>query len=100
VGIFSAIAGDMNISPLRGGVEWVCRKPEKRFSLSVLVDAEREEQEYRYTLTVQINGTKAEVYAESLKRITYPSGDGETSEKVLFYTVAAQPPCPGSALFL
>ncbi len=86
VGIFSAIAGDMNISPLRGGVEWVCRKPEKRFSLSVLVDGEREEQEYRYTLAVRVNGTKAEVYAESLKRITYPSGDGETSEKVLFYT--------------
>jgi predicted ATPase len=64
VGIFQAINGDVNLPLLRGGMEWVCRKPETRFSLEILVEGVKASQEYRYDLSIQINGTKAEVFKE------------------------------------
>jgi len=47
VGIFQAINGDVNLPLLRGGMEWICRKPETRFSLEILVDGAKASQEYR-----------------------------------------------------
>lgn len=84
--IFSAISGDINVPSLRGGSEWVCRKPEKRFTLSVVVGGDQSNQDYAYTLTVQVNGTKAEVYAEQLLLRTYRPRSEKPIERILFQT--------------
>lgn len=86
VGIFQAINGDVNLPLLRGGMEWVCRKPETRFSLEILVDGTKTTQEYRYELTVQINGTKAEVFKEDLTLLTHEKGEWPPKERNLFVT--------------
>ena len=86
VAIFPAIAGDVNFPALRGGIEWICRKPGKQFTLSVLVGAENGKQDYRYTLTIQVNGTKAEVHTEELTLLTYRPRSETSIEKSLFYT--------------
>jgi len=86
VGIFQAINGDVNLPQLRGGLEWVCRRPENRFSLEILVDGLKDSQEYRYDLTIQINGVKAEVFKEELVMLTYGKRKGHPTEKTLFVT--------------
>ncbi len=86
VGIFQAINGDVNLPQLRGGLEWVCRKPENRFSLGIVVDGLKSSQDYRYDLTIQINGTKAEVFKEELVLLSYGKRNGQPTIKNLFVT--------------
>ena len=86
VGIFQAINGDVNLPALRGGMEWVCLKPSKQFTLEILTDSHHDNQEYRYQLTIQVNGTKAEVFNEELKVLTYGIKGKPPKEKALFYT--------------
>lgn len=87
VGIFQAINGDVNLPALRGGMEWVCLKPNKQFTLEILTDSPNKNQDYRYDLTVQVNGTKAEVFEEKLTLLTYGSrSKTPPKEKALFYT--------------
>ena len=86
VGIFQAINGDVNLPLLRGGMEWVCRKPETQFSLEILVDGVKASQEYRYGLAIQINGTKAEIFKEELTLLTHGKRKGQPKEKNLFVT--------------
>lgn len=86
VGIFQAINGDVNLPLLRGGMEWVCRKPETRFSLEIRVDGAKATQEYRYDLSIQINGTRAEVFKEELTLLTHGKGKGPPRAKNLFVT--------------
>ena len=93
IGIFQTINGEMNLPGLRGGIEWVCLKPETQFSLSVLAGGENEKQDYRYDLTVQVNGTKAEVHEEKLTSITHRMRS-EAKEKQLFYTKQGEPGSP------
>jgi predicted ATPase len=84
--IFTAIAGDVKLPALRGGIEWICRKPEKQFSISVTLSSDNAQQDYRYDLTVQVNGTKAEVHAEELTLLTYGSQKAKPKPKILFKT--------------
>jgi len=70
-GIFQAINGDVKLAPVRGGVEWVCRKPAKAFSLELILDSDAPSQDYRYAVTVRINGAKAEVLGEELALVKY-----------------------------
>ncbi|MEA3643185.1 MAG: AAA family ATPase [Lamprobacter sp.] len=86
VSLFSAIAGDLNLPALRGGIEWVCRKPEKRFSLTLVVSGERENEEYRYHLGIQVNATKAEVQEEELIWLQYGPGSQTAKEMSLLQT--------------
>lgn len=95
VAIFPAIAGDVNLPALRGGIEWVCRKPEKQLQLSVTVSSDREKQDYRYSLTVLVNGAKAEVFAEELTLLTYSPRREEPREKILFRTSQEETGTPG-----
>jgi predicted ATPase len=81
IGIFQAINGDVNIPALRGGIEWVCLKPENHFTFEVVVDGIKEKQDYLYKLTVQANGTKAEVFQEELTLLI-----NNTKERVLYTT--------------
>lgn len=67
-------------------MEWVCRKPETRFSLEILVVGVKASQEYRYGLTIQINGTKAEIFKEALTLLSHGKGEWPPKEKNLFVT--------------
>ncbi|MDY0221509.1 MAG: ATP-binding protein [Desulfobacterium sp.] len=95
VGIFQAINGDVNLPLLRGGMEWVCRKPENQFSLEILVDGLKASQDYRYSLTIQINGSKAEVFKEELALLTYGKGNGQPKVNTLFVTKQEESTTPG-----
>lgn len=86
VAIFPAIAGDANLPPLRGGLEWVCKKPEKQFTLSVVLDGPNKNEDYKYTLTVELSGTKAEVFHEQLTLLTYRPRSETPTQKSLFQT--------------
>ncbi|MEA1052953.1 AAA family ATPase [Lamprobacter modestohalophilus] len=86
VSLFSAIAGDLNLPALRGGIEWVCRKPEKRFSLTLVVSGEQGREEYRYHLGIQVNATKAEVQEEELIWLQYGPRSQTAKEKSLLQT--------------
>ncbi len=91
VGIFQAINGDVNVPALRGGIEWVCLKPHKQFTLEVLTDGAHKNQDLHYKLTIQLNGTKAEVFEEELSVLSH----SPKKEKKLFNTQQAESTNPG-----
>ncbi|MFH1139463.1 MAG: AAA family ATPase [Pseudomonadota bacterium] len=95
VALFPAIAGDVNLPALRGGMEWICRKPEKAFSLVVTTEGDTKKHDYRYELTVQINGTKAEVHREDLTLLTYGPRRQAPREIILFQTKQEETSSPG-----
>jgi predicted ATPase len=95
IAIFPAIAGDISLPALRGGLEWICLKPENMFSLSILAGSDKEDQDFRYELTVQVNGAKAEVYREELFLITYGPRKKSPKERRLFQTKQEEATSPG-----
>lgn len=94
-GIFQAINGDVNLPPIRGGIEWICHKPAKKFSLVVTVQSDNENQDYRYQLEVQVNGVKAEVVHEELALLKYGVRSSAPKETRLFYTQQQEASAPG-----
>ena len=95
VGIFQAINGDVNLAPIRGGMEWVCRKPAREFSLQVTIGSDVNDQDYRYELAVQTNGAKAEVVREELHLLKYGPRSQSPRESRLFYTKPQEASAPG-----
>lgn len=64
VGIFQAISGDINLDPLRGGAEWVCRKGTNAFTLEAVL--EYAGNDYEYSITVKVGEVRALVVEEKL----------------------------------
>ncbi|MBQ1782174.1 MAG: AAA family ATPase [Gammaproteobacteria bacterium] len=95
VSIFQAINGDVNLPQIRGGMEWVCRKPAREFTLTLTLGGETEQQDYRYSLSVQVNGAKAEVSGEELVLLKYGSRSQTAKESRLFYTQPQEANTPG-----
>lgn len=96
VGIFQAINGDVNLGPIRGGIEWICHKPTKSFSLIATLESENPNQDYRYHLEVQVNGVKAEVILEELVLLKYGArSNSKPKESRLFYTQEQEASPPG-----
>lgn len=95
VGIFQTINGDVNLPPIRGGMEWVCRKPAREFTLELVLGGESENQDYRYELSVQVNGAKAEVSREELVLLKYGPRSQTPKETRLFYTQPQEGNTPG-----
>jgi predicted ATPase len=95
VGIFQAINGDVNLAPIRGGMEWACRKPANEFTLELLLGSDLKNQDFRYELTVQISGAKAEVVHEELTLLKYGPRSPSPKESRLFYTQAQETTAPG-----
>ena len=95
VGIFQAINGDVNLPPIRGGLEWVCRKPGKEFSLELILNDNSPSQDYKYELCIQINGAKAEVSKESLTLQKYGPRSKHPRERSLFHTASDEGATPG-----
>ncbi len=71
IGITEAIVGDSNISSLRGGLEWICKKPESGFSLELIFDGLKKTIDYKYFIEIKINGSRAEILNESLIKLEY-----------------------------
>ena len=92
VGISQAIGGDVGMPAIRGGFEWVCRKPENEFTLMVLIKRSAT-QDYEYSLSCTINGNTSEVHSESLDVHTI-SSEGKESKapwtKNLFRTAVGE----------
>ncbi|MEW6379960.1 MAG: AAA family ATPase [bacterium] len=85
--ITATIAGDTELSNIRGGIEWVVRKPETSFGLEVLVQDPRQETiEYRYTIKIAANSVRAELASESLVRMKYRPYSSTPIEQKLYYT--------------
>ncbi len=64
VGIFPAIGGAINLIPIRGGVDWVCRKGAKEFTLETVM--EYDGKDYNYSITVEVGDAKALITEEKL----------------------------------
>ena len=79
-GLEAALAGDITLTSIRGGVEWATLKPETQFTLEVLIQGRDDRTDYLYSLTV---GTKprVQVNAESLSIIKRDKNDVKSSQK-------------------
>lgn len=64
----STLAGDPQISALRGGVEWAALRPKTQFTLKVLVGIEDDRTDYLYSVTIETL-PRVQLFAESLDRI-------------------------------
>lgn len=93
IGISQAINGDVNVPPLRGGFEWVCRKPHDTFTIKVKVERS-EKQDYQYSITCKVNETKAEVFYESLIILTKTGKNKTPKERVLYKTAEEEASTP------
>ncbi|MCB1825843.1 MAG: AAA family ATPase [Candidatus Competibacteraceae bacterium] len=68
--ITAAIAGDAELPGIRGGLEWIVRKPESQLRLEVLIqDPVVDIIDYRYVIEIAVSGVRAELVGESLTRI-------------------------------
>ncbi len=95
VGIYPSIQGDVNLLPIRGGVEWVCCKPTREFSMVITLNTEDKDIEYRYVLSVLVNGVKAEVSGEELTLLKYGPRSQTPREIRLYYTQPQESAAPG-----
>lgn len=94
VPISQAINGDVNLPPIRGGFEWVCRKPSDKFTIKMIFH-KSEKQDYQYTITCKVNDTKAEVFYETLSVLTQSSKKKSPTETFLFKTAEEEANTPG-----
>ena len=95
VGIYPSINGDVNLPPIRGGVEWVCCKSTREFSMVITLNTEDKDIEYRYELSVLVNGVKAEVSGEELTLLKYGPRSQTPREIRLYYTQPQESVAPG-----
>ena len=72
--VYQSIKGDQNISPIRGGVDWVCRQGTNQFKIET--EIEYDGQDYSYSITVEVDKAKALITEEKLMQNT----------KRMFYT--------------
>ncbi len=87
VSIFDAINGnsDTKLPALRGGIDWVCLKRHTQFTLEVLADGVKKNQDCRYVLKIGVNQAYAGIIDEKFSLLTYESeSGGAAEEKVLF----------------
>ncbi len=66
--VYQSIKGDQNISPIRGGVDWVCRQGTNQFTIEA--ELEYANQEYIYSVSVKVDKTKALITEEKLMQAT------------------------------
>lgn len=75
-GFEAALAGNITIPSIRGGVEWATLKPETQFTMEVLIQGRDDTTDYLYSLTVATK-PHVQVNAESLSIITRNKNDAE-----------------------
>lgn len=95
----SALQGDAVTSPIRGGLEWVARKPGNSFSLSSTVSNSDEATEFEYNIECEVVGGQCKLRSEQLIRRKFRfSTKGKRhknpSQIQLFRTDAVDPESP------
>lgn len=66
--VYQSIKGDQNISPIRGGVDWVCRQGTNQFKIET--EIEYDGLDYTYSITVEVDKAKALITEEKLMQNT------------------------------
>lgn len=99
IGIYQAIQGDVNLPQIRGGKDWVCRRPSNIFSLEIILSTKDKDIDYRYSLIVQVNGIKAEVSEEELTLLKYGPRSQKPKESRLYYTQQQGNSTPGISAY-
>ncbi|QTA84086.1 AAA family ATPase [Desulfonema magnum] len=67
ISLSSALQGGTNVTGLRGGIEWVCRKGQNVFSLQITVEG-GERTEFVYTLEAEVVNQNCLIKKERLER--------------------------------
>ena len=84
--ILSSVNGDSELSPIRGGLDWIVRKGETECELQVLVGNDADDTDFIYTIQLhKSNGTRFDLSYESLESVR-KKNKGITDTKRLFYT--------------
>lgn len=84
--ILSSVNGDNELSPIRGGLDWIVRKGKTECELQIVVGNENSEIDYRYTLNLRrVNGSRFELCGEVLESI-HKRQRSVPITKNLFYT--------------
>jgi predicted ATPase len=84
--ILSSVNGDSELSPIRGGLDWIVRKGETKCELQILVGSDDVDINYKYTLgLIKINGSRFELCEERLESIRNKA-KSENDIKILYYT--------------
>ncbi|CDN32201.1 ABC transport protein, ATP-binding subunit [Mucinivorans hirudinis] len=90
--IQSAISGDQVTTPIRGGSEWFIRKGADDCTLSVLVDSESKNFDYKYEIKLKRNSEKSvELSYESLW-IVAKGEKSQVKTRQLYYSVGEGSP--------
>lgn len=76
--ITAALAGDMALASLRGGLEWCSRIPNNQFTIEITAGLPHSNIDFLYSITIETNTNSARIISEYLKK-TNP-------DKSLFYT--------------
>jgi predicted ATPase len=80
----TALVGDSSLPALRGGLEWMARKPENIFTLAVLVEGLfQKNHDYLYSITISTHQI-AKIEEESLTCIQYDELSKEPEHQILF----------------
>lgn len=95
--ITAALQGDSTTPPLRGGMEWVAKRPGNRFVVGVTVRSD-DTTDYEYRLECQIAETRCDVLAEQLQRVKYRlDKSGGRKSQVGVIKLYRTDPCEGDA---
>lgn len=93
----TALQGDASLAPLRGGVEWVARRPGTKFALGVVCRADSLT-DYEYRIEGQVTESRCDIYAEQLARIKYRvSRDGARRSQAGIIKLFRTDPCSGDS---
>ncbi|RYZ42396.1 MAG: ATPase [Myxococcaceae bacterium] len=80
----AALGGDARFAPMRGGAEWAPRIGTKSFTVECLVEGLPDEADYYYKLTVDMTGSRPELFFESLRARWHKPTPGTPPESKLF----------------
>ena len=75
----TALAGDLTLPGIRGGIDWAALKPASQFTLKVLVQGKKDRTDYLYSITIETK-PHAQLLAESLVRIIKTTDNVQKSE--------------------
>lgn len=88
--VTASLAGDLNMEGLRGGMEWVCLKPNTRFSFkSISVSDTEENTEYHYKVVIEVQENQALIAEESLQRFKFRPRTQENPYKIFLFRTDA-----------
>ena len=93
----TALQGDGAQTAVRGGIEWVARRPGDTFSLKVIIRS-GEQMDYEYTIEGYVRSNRCDLKAEQLIRIKYrPRKNGIRGAENGRINLFTTDPCSGES---